>query len=180
MKKPTFAELYAFELNIETAAAAVLTTGGFTVISPFVQLDASGQPVDLKSVPENHCTVEFSAGDTDATSKVGYTDANGVLTGDADEFGWEGELAIVHRVGMDDLPPKPGEPLGCYAKLCRQRGMIRALLLGPHRPFKDSLNWYSILSIRLVQPERRVDQPRQANEATERFRIRFLPARGAI
>jgi hypothetical protein len=185
MPKPSPEELYSWELNILPIAAALLKEGGVPVISPFLPPPSPDAPeyqaeID-RLLKDKHAIVTFEPAPIDPNVKAfatGVTDAEDGL--DSIEAGWGGDLVVEHSVPVDDKPPAPGEIPGCYWESLRLSGRIRALLLSPKNPFAARLPYYQFLSIRYVQPQRGIDQPRSANQATERFRFNFMPARGAL
>lgn len=176
----TIDEFYAPELHFEPAAATLLAAAGLEVVSAFLPVDpATGQP-NTTGIPDDACWVEFQMGDVSDDTRVFRTDA-GLDGGYASEpAGFEGILTVTHRVPVDDQAPPPGENPDCYLRLCRQRGVIRRLFRDSARPFKTLIPAYDLQSIQLIQPDRRIDADRSANQATERFRIRWIPAEGAI
>jgi len=179
MPKPTPEELYSWELNILPIASAILKDGGVPVFSPFIPAGAG--PAELQLLREKHAIVTFEPAPIDPNAKAFATGVTGAEDGvDSIEVGWGGDLVVEHSVPVDDKPPAPGEIPGCYWESLRLAGRIRALILSPHNPFAQRLPWYDILSIRYVQPQRGVDAPRSANQATERFRFTFMPARGTL
>jgi hypothetical protein len=174
----TIDEFYAPEIAFEPTAAQILKAAGFQVVSDFLPIDPlTGNP-NIKGVPDAATFVEFEMGDVSDDPRVFRADAglDGALA--SEPAGFEGVLKITHRVPVDDQPVPPGEHPGCYRRLCLQRGRIRALFRDTARPFKDLIPAYDIQSIALIQPDRRIDGDRSANQATERFRIRWIPAYG--
>lgn len=176
MSQLTIDEFYAPELQFEAAAAALLKAAGFKVVSDFLPIDPQTGNPNTKGVPDDACFVEFQMGDVDDSTRIFREDDS--LDGDlaSEPAGFEGILTITHRVPVDDQPVAPGENPSCYRKLCLQRGKVRVLFRDTARPFKDLISAYDIQSIALVQPDRRIDTDRSANQATERFRIKWVPA----
>jgi hypothetical protein len=181
MSKPSAEELYSWELNILPIASAILKEGGVPVISPFIPGQSENQAEIDKLLKDKHAIVTFEPAPIDPNMKAFATGVTGAEDEiDSIEAGWGGDLVIEHSVPVDDTPPAPGEIPGCYWESLRLAGRIRALILTPKNPFAAQLPFYEFLSIRYVQPQRGVDQPRSANQATERFRFQFMPARGAF
>lgn len=177
MPKPAAADLYAWESHIEPAVAGILRAGGIPVLSPFFP-DQLGQ-VEQQLLKEKHCIVRYEPDTTDPNTKAFATAVPGIDDGiDSIEAGWGGTLLIEHSVPVDDQPPEPGMPPGCYAASLRLSGQIRALILSPHQPLQRALPFYDFLFIRYQAPRRGIDQPRGANTGTELFRLSFMPARG--
>jgi hypothetical protein len=166
----TFAQMLSAELYFEPAAIAILTSGGFDVISPFVAVNpATGQP-NLAPAKDAQTFVLFEfAGDTGDMMVM----QPGSIRDVAVPAGWRGQLRVTHRVSVGDQPVADGVTPGCYKRLLEQRGQIRALFLTPDNPFRAALPQYDILSIALAQPDRAVDRERSINQATEVFDIRF-------
>lgn len=180
----TIEDFLAAESYFEPAACSLLRTKGFNVASPFVQVtgsNANGDPI-LAPTPDDACTVIFHLGESDPEIRAFITTSRG--TSHAMNAGFEGILEITHHVPVNSPGSSPadvpGEAPGCYRRLLRQRGAIRALFLEHEDPFETFLPQIDILSITLVAPERGVARERAVNHATERFRIRFMPAAGAF
>lgn len=198
MSTPTADDFYAFVFNFEAGFAAYFDEIGLKVASPFVRmiplvengeqvLDATGAPVmvpDLAGVPAECMIVEFEPSDADPNVRAFSTrpEAEGWPNNRASDIaGFSGILSLRFRVPMDDEPSKPGEAPGCYARLLRRDGQIRALMRDTSPSFqkaRDQLQAYDIISVVETQPERRVDTERSANERTQRYRITFGPRGG--
>ena len=167
----------AFELEFEQAAAAILVAGGFAVVSPFAPIDPDTGAPNLTGIPDRSCIVEFEAGEIADDVRAFRTDAT-LDSGLASEPALgTGTLKITHRVPVGDLPTAAGDVPGCYEQLLIQRGKIRTLFMSARRPFQAHA-LYDVLSITLTTPSRRVDGERHANQATESFRLTWMPREG--
>lgn len=170
---PQLISFLAAERHFETAAAQILRDGGLKVVSPFVPMNADGTPQEL---PDDCAWPVFELGDVDDGRRV-FRD-NPAWQGGTSSMpaGFEGVLEIHHRVRVTDRLTQAGAGIPeCYARLCDQRGLIRALFLEDENPFADLLPDFDILAIRIIQPDRNVQIVKQANQAVERFRITYAP-----
>lgn len=166
----TFAQLLSAELYIEPAAIQVMEAAGYAVLSGFLPVDANGNPV-VAAAKDEQCFVAFDMGSDEGGRFVFQGDTDRPLV--SVPAAWRGSLRITHRVAMGDEPPPAGKDPACYKRLLIQRGEIRALFLKPENPLQALLPQYDFLSILLMQPDRRVEQDRFANQATEIFDLRF-------
>ncbi len=179
MSQLTIEEFYAPECRFEEAANSILRAAGLKVLADYLAPAATGEADEnIKAVPDDVCDSIFELGQVSDDIRVFRDDASldGGLA--SEPAGFEGVLTITHRIPVSDAGAGPGEIVKCYKRLCLQRGKIRVLLRSTAKPFKDLLPEYDVTDIAIIQPERHVAGERSANEAKERFRIRYIPTEG--
>lgn len=170
---PQLISFLAAERHFETAAAQILRDGGLVVVSPFVPMNPDGTPQEL---PDDCAWPVFELGEVDDSRRVFRANPDWLGGTSSMPAGFEGVLEIHHRVRVTDRLSTGGAGIPeCYARLCDQRGLIRALFLEDENPFAPLLPDFDIISIRLMQPDRTVQAVKQANQAVERFRITYAP-----
>lgn len=174
-------EWLCHELHFEPAIYSLLATAGQPMVSAFLTaVTKDGTPIDLQSVNDDSCFAVFEPGRKDPNVRAWRTPPGGDESSVISELaGFTGTIIVTRRVPVGDLPAKEGEVPGCYAKLLRELGIIRAALLETETPFRTLMPLHDILTIDEDQPNRAIDGPRSANQITLRFPVTYMPRVGA-